>query len=53
MNKKANNDINDAAFLYSLNMLNILLKMKLITEEEYDRIAAISRRHYGVQINCE
>jgi len=52
MNKKANNDINDAAFLYSLNMLNILLRMKLITEEEYNRIAAISKKHYDVKINC-
>lgn len=53
MNKRANADINNASFLYSLNMLNLLLKMKLITDEEYGRIAAISKRHYGVQINCE
>ena len=48
-----NNDVNNAAFLYSLNMLNLLLKMKLITEEERSRIAAISKRHYCVKINCE
>ena len=47
-----NNDINNASFLYSLNMLNLLLRMQLITEEEYDRIAAISKKHYDVKINC-
>ncbi|MBR5947854.1 MAG: hypothetical protein IKZ82_04275 [Clostridia bacterium] len=52
MNKRANADINNASFLYSLNMLNILLRMKLITEEEYNRIAAISKKHYDVKINC-
>lgn len=47
-----NSDINNASFLYSLNMLNLLLRMKLITEEEYNRIAAISKKHYDVKINC-
>ncbi len=47
-----NSDISNASFLYSLNMLNILLRMELITEEEYNRIAAISKKHYDVNINC-
>lgn len=47
-----NSDINNSSFLYSLNMLNLLLRMKLITEAEYNRIAAISKKHYDVKINC-
>lgn len=38
---------NNASFAYSVNLLRILLKMQLITQEEYERIIAISAEHYG------
>ena len=44
-----NNDINNSAFLYSVNMLRLLLKMQLITQEEYERILEISADHYGTE----
>ena len=44
-----NNDINNYAFLYSVNMLRLLLKMQLITQEEYERILQISAAHYGTE----
>jgi hypothetical protein len=44
-----NNDINNSAFLYSVNMLRLLLKMQLITQEEYERILQISAAHYGTE----
>lgn len=45
-------DINNASFVYSMNMLRMLLSMKLITQEEYDSIAAISKAHYESVIYC-
>ena len=42
-------DVNSSAFLYSLNMLRLLLKMQLITQEEYERILQISAAHYGTE----
>ena len=44
-----NNDINNSAFLYSVNMLRLLLKMQLITQEEYERILQITAAHYGTE----
>ena len=44
-----NNDINNSAFCYSVNMLRLLLKMQLITQEEYERILQISTAHYGTE----
>ena len=44
-----NNDINNSAFCYSVNMLCLLLKMQLITQEEYERILQISAAHYGTE----
>ena len=44
-----NNDINNSAFCYSVNMLHLLLKMQLITQEEYERILQISTVHYGIE----
>ena len=44
-----NNDINNSAFLYSVNMLRLLLKMQLITQEEYERVLQISAAHYGTE----
>ena len=42
-------DINNSAFLYSVNMLRLLLKMQLITQDEYERILQISATHYGIE----
>ncbi len=44
-----NTDINNSAFCYSVNMLRLLLKMPLITQEEYERILQISAAHYGTE----
>ena len=44
-----NTDINNSAFCYSINMLRLLLKMQLITQEEYERILQISAAHYGTE----
>jgi hypothetical protein len=44
--------VNNSAFYYSINMLRLLLGMKLITEDEYKRISAISAGHYGVKNLC-
>ena len=43
------NDINNSAFVYSVNLLRLLLKMQLITQEEYERILEISADHYGTE----
>ena len=39
-------DINNSAFVYSVNMLRLLLKMQLITQEEYESILQVSAAHY-------
>ena len=44
-----NNDINNSAFFYSVNMLRLLLRMQLITQEEYEQILQISAAHYGTE----
>lgn len=44
-----NIDINNSAFVYVVNMLHLLLKMQLITQEEYERILDISAAHYGTE----
>lgn len=49
---KNNEDINNTAFYYSVNMLRNLLKMNLITENEYDRILYISSVYYNAEIYC-
>lgn len=46
------NDSNNASFVYSVNLLRMLLGMELITEEEYNKIVAISEAHYGAKIYC-
>lgn len=45
-------DANNTSFAYSVNMLRMLLKMKLITEEEYRKIVNISAEYYGTEILC-
>ncbi|WP_442870902.1 SHOCT domain-containing protein [Acutalibacter muris] len=42
-------DVNNSAFLYSVNMIRQLLKMQFITQEEYERILQISAVHYGTE----
>ena len=44
-----NTDISNSAFVYCVNMLRLLLKMQLITQEEYERILEISAAHYGTE----
>lgn len=44
--------INNSSFYYSLNLLNNLLKMNLISEEEYIRIVHISAEYYEVKFYC-
>ena len=46
------NDSNNASFAYSVNLLRMLLGMGLITEDEYNKIVAISEDHYGANIYC-
>ena len=36
------NDTNNSSFVCSVNLLRMLLGMELITEEEYNKIVAIS-----------
>ncbi|MEY8576518.1 hypothetical protein AALD01_19710 [Oscillospiraceae bacterium 21-37] len=43
------NDINNSAFAYNVNMLRLLLKIQLVTQEEYERILQISAAHYGIE----
>lgn len=43
------NDTNNSSFVYSVNLLRMLLGMELITEEEYNKIVAISEDHYGAK----
>lgn len=45
-------DVNNSAFAYSVNMLKHLLKMQLITEQEFNKIVAISSEHYNAEIYC-
>ena len=43
------NDINNSAFAYSVKLLRLLLKMQLITQEEYERVLQISAAHYDAE----
>lgn len=44
--------ININAFYYAVNLLRNLRRMKLITEDEYNRTVHISAEHYGVKFYC-
>lgn len=46
------NDTNNSSFVYSVNLLRMLLSMGLITEDEYKKIVAINEDHYGAKIYC-
>lgn len=50
MNSKK--DVNNCAFYYNVSMLRLLLSMRLITEEEYDRIIRICKEYYDVELYC-
>ena len=45
----AEQDKKNAAFYYSVNMLRLLLRAKLITEAEYKKIINLSAEHYGCE----
>lgn len=45
-------DSNNASFVYSVNLLRMLLGMELISEDEYSRIVAISGEYYGTNLYC-
>lgn len=44
-----NKDQNNASFAYSVSLLRMLLSMKFITEEEYEKIVRISAAHYDTE----
>ena len=46
MNKEQ--DEKNAAFIYSIHLLKMLLKMELISEQEYERIKSISKKYYNI-----
>lgn len=43
-------DVDNAAFCYSANLLRMLLAMKLINEDEYNRIIEINADYYDVDL---
>ena len=42
-------DKNNAAFYYCVNILRLLLRAKLLTEAEYKKIVKLSAEHYGCE----
>ena len=46
----AEQDKKNAAFYYSVNMLRLLLRAKLLTETEYRKILKLSAAHYGCEM---
>lgn len=42
--------VNNASFAYSINLLQMLWTMKLITNEEYEKIVKISAKHYETNL---
>ena len=44
--------INSASFVYIVNTLRMLLEMKLISEQEYNKIVAVSAEYYGTEVFC-
>lgn len=49
MSDKENSAVQKASLCYSLNMLRLLLSMKAITEDEYNRILYLVAEHYDPQ----
>lgn len=52
MNSNLNDDIRNASYLYSVNLLRLLLHMQLITQQEYADILAVNAERNGVNIYC-
>lgn len=44
-----NKDQNNASFAYSVNLLRLLLGIRLINKEEYEKIVRISAAHYDTE----
>lgn len=42
-------DQKNASYIYSMNLLAMLVKMQLITEKEFECIRTISERYYGIK----
>lgn len=51
MNEK-NTAERNSSFVYGVNMLRLLLRMKYITTEEYEKIVRISAEYYDVKVYC-
>ena len=45
----AEQDKKNAAFYYSVNMLRLLLRAKLLTEAEYRKIVKLSAEYYACE----
>ena len=45
-------DQKNACFAYEMNLLRLLLRMNLITEEEYGKIVKISTAYYETEKVC-
>ena len=45
----AEQDKKNAAFVYSVNMLRLLLRAKLLTESEYRKIIKLCAEHCGCE----
>lgn len=41
-------DKRNAAFFYSVHLLKMLLKMELISEQEFERIKSVSKKYYDI-----
>ena len=41
-------DKRTAASFYSLHLLKMLLKMELISEQEFERIKSVSKKYYNI-----
>ena len=41
-------DKRNAAFFYGVHLLKMLLKMELISEQEFERIKSISAQYYNI-----
>ena len=44
--------IDNASYAYCIGLLKMLLEMKKITREEFNRISAINAEYYGTDVFC-
>lgn len=49
---KTKTAVSNASFAYSINLLRMLRKMELITEDEYRKIVSISAEYYDSSLLC-